>query len=94
MHHPDFYQLTEEYFKAYLLARVNLIEILRRNYLVMAILHCSKIYGKYFCLLEITLLLFKPLFVYSYATGTSWVSQHENVCDTCNSDNLEYQFKC
>ena len=40
------------------------------------------------------MLLFKPLFVYSYATGTSWVSQHENVCDICNSDNLEYQFKC
>ena len=48
----------------------------------------------YICLLEITFLLFKPLFVYSYATGTSWVSQHENVCDICNSDNLEYQFKC
>ena len=48
MHHPDFYQLTEEYFKAYLLARVNLIEILRRNYLVMAILCCWKIYGMHF----------------------------------------------
>ena len=48
MHHPDFYQLTENYSRAYLLVRVNLIEIPRRNYLVMAILHCSKIYGKQF----------------------------------------------
>ena len=48
MHHPDFYQLTEKYFKAYLLVCVNLIEIPRRNYLVMEILHCSKIYGKHF----------------------------------------------
>ena len=48
MHHPDLYQLTEKYFRAYLLVRVNLIEIPRRNYLVMAILHCSKIYGKQF----------------------------------------------
>ena len=48
MHHPDLYQLTEKYFKAYLLVCVNLIEIPRRNYLVMAILHCSKIYGKLF----------------------------------------------
>ena len=47
MHHPDFYQLTENYSRAYLLARVNLIEIPRRNYLVMAILCCLKIYGKH-----------------------------------------------